>query len=112
MGELYDNLGNKAAGYLVKSKDWNNLVQAVENNQTGLSAANDQIATLQSDLSALTDTVTNGFVDVNTRIDDLDSKVDTVKEDLDTKVDKVKENSCCRCSTSCSAHPGWLQASP
>ena len=27
MGELFDNLGNKAAGYLVKATDWNALVQ-------------------------------------------------------------------------------------
>jgi predicted nucleic acid-binding Zn-ribbon protein len=98
MGELYDNLGNKAAGYLVKSNDWNNLVQAVENNQTGLSAANDQIATLQSDLSALSDTVTNGFVDVNTRIDVLESKVDTVKEDLERSIQDLSQNVDEKCS--------------
>jgi hypothetical protein len=31
MGELVDSLGNKAAGQLIKSEDWNALVAAVEN---------------------------------------------------------------------------------
>jgi hypothetical protein len=31
MSELVDNLGNKAAGQLIKSEDWNALVVAVEN---------------------------------------------------------------------------------
>ena len=30
MGELVDSLGNKAAGQLIKSEDWNALVAAVE----------------------------------------------------------------------------------
>jgi tetrahydromethanopterin S-methyltransferase subunit G len=72
MGELYDNLGNKAAGYLVKSADWNTLVQAVEQNRT--------------DLAELSDSVDTRFETVNTRIDDLDRKVDTVKEDLTTSI--------------------------
>ncbi len=45
MGQLVDQLGNKTAGQLVKSDDWNALVQAVEDIGTTLTARVDSLET-------------------------------------------------------------------
>ena len=72
MGELYENLGNKQAGYLVKATDWNTLVQAVEDNRT--------------ELASLSDSVDTRFGQVNDLIVNLDGKVDAVKGELEQSI--------------------------
>ena len=55
MGDLVDRLGNKSAGQLIKSEDWNELVATLEN------------------LSA---TVDEGFAAVNARFQEFSTTVD------------------------------------
>lgn len=61
MGELVDRLGNKAAGQLIKSQDWNELVVAVE------------------DLSARVD---ERFAEVGEQLQDLGARVDVLSGDF------------------------------
>ena len=61
MDELVNRLGNKTAGQLIKSEDWNGLVAAIEN------------------LSA---TVDARFTTVESRLQELDTKVDALTEDF------------------------------
>ncbi len=71
MGELVDRLGNKAAGQLIKSEDWNELVTAVE------------------DLSA---TVDQRFAAVGEQLQELSDRVDGRLQELDNKVDALAED--------------------
>jgi predicted nucleic acid-binding Zn-ribbon protein len=50
MGALYDSIGNKDPGHLIKSDDWNDLVEAVEKVDQRLT---DEVAQLASDISGL-----------------------------------------------------------
>lgn len=61
MGDLLDKLGNKAAGQLIRSSDWNALVAAVD----GLQA---QVATVESTLT--------------TQLGNVQSEVATLREDF------------------------------
>src|SRR5919202_1064326 len=61
MGELVDRLGNKTAGQLIKSADWNELVAAIEH------------------LSA---TLEERFATVDGRLQELDTKVDALVGDF------------------------------
>lgn len=59
MGELADRLGNKAAGQLIKSEDWNSLVAAVEvlsaSVDDRLAAVDDQVQNLGARVEALSE---------------------------------------------------------
>jgi archaellum component FlaC len=78
MGELVDKLGNKAEGLLIKSSDWNVLVQAVEDNDTAI--------------DALSASVDERFKTVDTQITNLDTKVDTVRTDLKQLVSDLSDS--------------------
>ena len=61
MGELVDRMGNKAAGQLIKSEDWNALVAAVDR---------------------LSETVDERFERANEKLENLDDKVEVLSEDF------------------------------
>ncbi len=61
MFPLFDTIGGKTPGELIRSNDWNTLVQAVD---------------------GLNQTVTDGFSTVNNRLDDLTARVETVETTL------------------------------
>jgi hypothetical protein len=61
MDELVNQLGNKTAGQLIKSEDWNGLVAAIEN------------------LSA---TVDERFTSVESRLQELDTRVDALSQEF------------------------------
>jgi hypothetical protein len=61
MGELVDRLGNKAAGQLIKSEDWNALVAAVD---------------------GLSERVGERFTEVDVRLQNLDHRVDVLSDNF------------------------------
>ncbi|HEY9621998.1 MAG TPA: hypothetical protein V6C78_16705 [Crinalium sp.] len=69
MGQLVDQLGNKTAGQLIKSQDWNALVTAVENVETTLTQRVDTLET----------TVSQQFSDINTKLNQLTSDFNTFR---------------------------------
>jgi len=72
MGELVDRLGNKAAGQLIKSEDWNELVTAVEDLSV---TVNQRFAAVDEQLQELSDRVDG-------RLQELDNRVDALAEDF------------------------------
>jgi hypothetical protein len=71
MGELLDKLGNKVAGQLIRSEDWNALVAAVD----GLQA---QVATVQSTLTAQITGVQGEVGQLRTEFNSLQEQVNSV----------------------------------
>ncbi len=69
MGDLVDRLGNKAAGQLIKSQDWNALVAAVENLSTSV---DDRFETIDEQVQNLGDRIevlSGEFNDLRARVE-------------------------------------------
>jgi predicted nucleic acid-binding Zn-ribbon protein len=81
MGELVNKLGNKDNGWLIKSNDWNLLVQGIENVEARLT---DQIAALKED-------VEERFDETDKKISDLGSRLDALSSEVDENLTHVKE---------------------
>jgi len=63
MGELVEKLGKKEPGFLIRSQDWNALVEAVENNDIAINNRVSDLAgvveDLQGDITAIQTNITN-----------------------------------------------------
>jgi uncharacterized coiled-coil protein SlyX len=73
MGLLADEIGNKVAGELIKSQDWNRLVEAVESVEATL---NERIDTLETTLSRQIAGLTTQITQLRTDVDALKAVVD------------------------------------
>src|SRR5215510_635177 len=65
------NLGNKAAGELIRSNDWNSLVAAVATIQTGLANLTTTVNTKFAQLDTTISSLTNQLAAANTNIEKL-----------------------------------------
>ncbi len=75
MGELQDAIGNKAAGQLIRSEDWNRLVIAVD--------------TLQSTVERLSTSVEQRLGDLTTRLDATDGRLDAIAGTVQALADRL-----------------------
>ncbi|GAK58623.1 hypothetical protein U27_05597 [Candidatus Vecturithrix granuli] len=76
MGELSAQLGNKLAGQLIRSEDWNSLVAAVENIKVTL---NEHIVGAETQFEA----VNNHIQDLKTEVNDLKEEFNAFRESLE-----------------------------
>lgn len=75
MVTLVDQLGNKAPGLLIKSDDWNALVQEIVDVETRLNARIDGVDTRIDGIDTRIDGVDSRLDGIDTRLDGLDTSV-------------------------------------
>lgn len=77
--DLVSRLGNKAPGQLIKSADWNNLVQSVQNIERAL---NTRVASLETTVNENFATVNNQIHEVEERVDKADERIAVLTDEL------------------------------
>lgn len=77
--DLVSKLGNKAPGQLIKSADWNTLVQSVQNIEQAL---NTRVTSLETTVNDNFAAVNEKISDVVGRVDNADNRIAQLTEDL------------------------------